>query len=98
LRIPLIVASQVGKEVTKRDNKRAQMSDSLGSGAFERDADMWITLHRESYYQDVETPPDFEVAEIIIRKNRNGPVGKVNIGWQRRVVDFVDLAPEREAY
>lgn len=91
LGVPLLVASQVHRGVTSRDNKRAQMSDSLGSGAFERDADMWITLHRESYYQEVDEPPDFEVAEVIIRKNRNGPVGKVNVGWRRKLVEFVDL-------
>ena len=93
LGIPLLVASQVSRGVTNRDNKRAQLSDTLGSGAFERDADMWITLHRESYYQEVDEPPDFEVAEVIIRKNRNGPVGKVNVGWRRKSVEFVDLEP-----
>lgn len=94
LHVPLLVASQVGRTVTSRDNKRAQMSDSLGSGAFERDADLWITLHRESYYQELDTPPDFEVAEVIVRKNRNGPTGRVTVGWQRKTVQFVDLINE----
>lgn len=94
LHVPLLVASQVTRTVTSRDNKRAQLSDSLGSGAFERDADMWLTLHRESYYQELDTPPDFEVAEIIVRKNRNGPTGRVTVGWQRKTVQFVDLIRE----
>jgi replicative DNA helicase len=97
LNVPVLVASQVGRESQKGPDKRAQMDASLGSGAFERDADVWLTLYREGYWNtpnmdpDAPPPPDLALAEIIVRKNRNGRRGKVDVAWQERLTRFVDF-------
>lgn len=97
LNIPILVASQVTRDVADRPDKRARMGDALGSGAFERDADMVLSLHREGYWEeDTRNAADYvqrdEVAEILVVKARHGRRGTVNVGWQGQFTRFVDLA------
>lgn len=86
LRIPIVVLAQLNRDLEKREDKRPQLSDLRMSGAIEQDADVVMFLYRhEVYYQD-EKPG---VCEVIIRKQRNGPTGAVEIGYLKEQTRFV---------
>jgi replicative DNA helicase len=95
LDIPVIALSQLNRSVEMRSgNKRPQLSDLRESGAIEQDADLVIFIHRSEYYGlDVDDEGNSlkGIAEIIVSKHRNGPVGEVRLKFIREFAKFVDL-------
>lgn len=92
LNIPILALSQLSRAVEQRQDKRPVMSDLRESGALEQDADVIMFIYREEYYR-----PDTEkkgIAEIIVAKQRNGPVGVVELAFLREFTCFVNLARE----
>lgn len=87
LEVPVVVMAQLSRDNTKRTDKRPILSDLRESGAIEQDADMVAFLHREEYYAASQQEKD-EVhgkAEIIIAKQRNGPVGTVHCAYDAAI-------------
>lgn len=99
LAVPVIVLSQLNRQVTGRTDKRPVLSDLRESGAIEQDADLILLLHREDYYD-----PDSQwkgVAECIIGKQRNGPTGRIPLSFDADRARFGNYAgnysPEAQA-
>jgi replicative DNA helicase len=96
LQVPIIALSQLSRAVEQREDKRPQLSDLRESGSIEQDADVVMFVHREDYYQRGEERAASEgQAQIIIAKQRNGPVGDVDLEWLRDFTRFQDKVPER---
>ncbi len=94
LSIPVIGISQLSRAVESRQDRRPQLSDLRESGAIEQDADVVLLLLREEYYSP--TPENKGIAELIIAKQRNGPVGSVNLAFIKEYTRFESLAKRRE--
>ncbi|MED4311748.1 replicative DNA helicase [Heyndrickxia coagulans] len=89
LEVPVIALSQLSRSVEQRQDKRPMMSDIRESGSIEQDADIVAFLYREDYYeQDTENK---NIIEIIIAKQRNGPVGTVQLAFVKEYNKFVNL-------
>ena len=95
LKVPIIVLQQLSRANAGRSDHRPILSDIRDSGAIEQDADVVMFLHREAYY-DPETEKK-NIAEVIIAKQRNGPLGTVELGWQAEYTKFVDLVGSSSA-
>jgi replicative DNA helicase len=89
LRVPVIAVSQLSRAVEARADRRPQLSDLRESGAIEQDADLVILLLREEYYNP--TPENKGIAELIIAKQRNGPVGSMNLAFIKEYTRFENL-------
>ena len=109
LDIPVIALSQLSRKVEERDDKRPQLSDLRESGSIEQDADVVMFVYRESYYHDRMKPPEDDEkfpdwqakaeklhgrAEVIIGKQRHGPIGTVDLHFEDSFTKFSD--PVRE--
>ncbi|ODG91802.1 MULTISPECIES: replicative DNA helicase [Bacillaceae] len=89
LKVPLIALSQLSRSVESRQDKRPMMSDIRESGSIEQDADIVAFLYRDDYY-DKESE-NKNIIEIIIAKQRNGPVGTVSLAFVKEYNKFVNL-------
>lgn len=108
LNIPVLALSQLSRQVESRDDKRPQLSDLRESGSIEQDADVVMFVFREEYYREREKPADHDLdamakwqqimeqchgkAELIIGKQRHGPIGTVELSFEGRFTRFGNLA------
>ncbi len=95
LKVPLIACAQLSRAATARVDKRPMLSDLRDSGSIEQDADIVMFLHREAYYD-----PNCEeknVGEVIVSKQRNGPLGTVKVAWLPEYTTYANLAPAASA-
>ncbi|MEW5767221.1 MAG: replicative DNA helicase [bacterium] len=90
LNIPVIALSQLSRAVETRSDRRPQLADLRESGAIEQDADLVAFVYREEYYKP--TPENEGIAEVIIGKQRNGPVGTVKLAFIKKYTRFENLA------
>ena len=109
LKVPILALSQLSRQVENRDDKRPQLSDLRESGSIEQDADMVLFVYRESYYlgraEPREGTPEHlawqedldkirHVAEVIVGKQRHGPIGTVKLHFNEDLTKFSNLARE----
>lgn len=107
LHVPVVALSQLSRAVEQRDDKRPQLSDLRESGSIEQDADVVMFVYREEYYEArKEPPPDtdkhrewqtrmaqiYNQAEVIIAKQRHGPIGTVKLFFDSPITTFGNLA------
>lgn len=96
LKVPVLCLAQLNRQAEGSSDHRPKLSHLRESGAIEQDADVVMFIHREEYYRRGEDAEQFAgMAELIIAKQRNGPVGEVEMLWQKDFTRFVDKAPER---
>ncbi len=107
LDIPVVALSQLSRQVEQRDDKRPQLSDLRESGSIEQDSDVVMFVFREEYYKEREKPGDHDIeamakwqnemealhgrAEIIIGKQRHGPIGSVDLAFEGQFTKFSNL-------
>lgn len=87
--VPIIILSQLSRNVEARTNKRPMLSDLRESGSIEQDADIVIMLYREEYY--TEKKNDLQITEFIVAKHRNGPVGTAKLLFNANTTSFNNI-------
>ncbi|MFP4004952.1 MAG: replicative DNA helicase [Alphaproteobacteria bacterium] len=113
LNVPVIALSQLSRAVEAREDKRPQLADLRESGSIEQDADVVLFVYREEYYHEAKKPDESETdkfqrwldkaeqihgkAEILIGKQRHGPVGTVELQFHAELTRFGNLAREGQA-
>jgi replicative DNA helicase len=107
LEIPVVALSQLSRQVENREDKRPQLSDLRESGSIEQDADVVMFVFREEYYKEREKPGDHDIeammkwqeemerlhgrAEVVIGKQRHGPIGTIELSFEGRFTRFGNL-------
>ncbi|MBO5574023.1 MAG: replicative DNA helicase [Clostridium sp.] len=93
MNVPVIALSQLSRACEQRPDHRPMLSDLRDSGAIEQDADVVMFLYRDNYYhKDTENP---NVAEVIVAKQRNGPIGTIQLMWRPELTKFSNLARQQ---
>ena len=107
LNVPVLALSQLSRAVEQRDDKRPQLADLRESGSIEQDADVVMFVYREEYYLSRKRPTGSDdkvaewekslstvanIAEVIMAKQRHGPIGTVKLHFEGRLTKFSDLA------
>ena len=110
LNIPVLCLSQLSRQVEQREDKRPQLSDLRESGAIEQDADVVMFVYREEYYIERKEPTpgseDYQkwqekmgkihnISEVIVAKQRHGPIGKINLHFEGATTKFSNLAKKK---
>lgn len=96
LNVPILLLSQMSREIDKRTNKTPQMSDLRESGAIEQDADIIMFLNRKHDPQDMTVPEDERTqTDILVAKHRNGETGAVTVRWRGEYTTFEDIPDEQ---
>ena len=90
LSIPVIALAQLNRGVEQREDKRPKLADLRESGSIEQDADIVMFLHRPEAYDPSDRPGE---ADLIVAKNRSGPIGTVELVWLRDMLKFGDKSP-----
>lgn len=109
LNVPVLALSQLSRQVEQREDKRPQLSDLRESGSIEQDADVVMFIYREEYYESRKMPPEgtdkfaewqehmnkvANVAEIIVAKQRHGPISTIKLFYEAPYTKFSDLMDE----
>ncbi len=89
LSVPVVALSQLSRAVEQRPDHRPMLSDLRESGAIEQDADVVMFLYRDDYYN--HDSPEAGISEVIIAKQRNGPIGTVKLAWLPEYTRFANL-------
>jgi replicative DNA helicase len=90
LNIPILCLAQLSRRVEERQGHRPMMSDLRESGSLEQDSDVVLFLLRREYYDPYDKPG---MAEVIVAKNRHGPVGSVQLTYRKELAQFTNYAP-----
>jgi replicative DNA helicase len=98
MKVPVLCLAQLNRQAEDSKDHRPRLSHLRESGAIEQDADVVMFVHREEYFHRGEAREQFAgEAEIIVAKQRNGPVGEVELLWEKEYTRFLDKAPARHS-